>query len=232
MEFRIPKLRGGSYFRSLLEPRRRSEKARLSMIQEAYVEGVFTRRVDDKIRGPGFRWHLQKPRIPHLPGAGRGGGEKCLGRTLDGGPCPYWCLDAFTQKVREGGRIVNARCLSEVELAISDAHQRLMNAIATVFSGASWQRCRTPCMAKLLTRVSNRAQPGAATMVRTIYQQLSPEEAHAEADRVVSQLREHFSQSAQMLEDALPDLMAFTAVTVSHCLEPAEGSVGITLWNG
>ena len=50
-----------------------------------------------------------------------------------------------------------------MELVTSDAHQGLKNAIAAVFAGASWQRCRTHFMANLLTRVSKRAQPGVAT---------------------------------------------------------------------
>ena len=50
-----------------------------------------------------------------------------------------------------------------VELVTSDAHQGLKNAIAAVFTGASWQRCRTHFMANLLTRVPKRAQPGVAT---------------------------------------------------------------------
>ncbi len=167
--------------------------------------------------------------------------EAFLGRPLDGGPYPYVWLDALTQKVREGGRIVNvsavvvtgvnahgqreilgmdvgasgdgacwlaflrspnARGLSGVELVISDAHQGLKNAIATVFAGASWQRCRTHFMTNLLTRVPKRSQPGVATMVRTIYKQLSPEAVHA--------------QAAEMLADALADILAFTAFPVSH----------------
>ena len=75
MELRIPKLRDGSYFPSLLEPRRRSEKALLAVIQQAYVEGVSTRRVDDLGEGTGMRGHLKEPGIAHLPWAGRGGGE-------------------------------------------------------------------------------------------------------------------------------------------------------------
>lgn len=47
IELRIPKLRSGSYFPSLLEPRRRAEKALLAVVQQAYVEGVSTRKVDD-----------------------------------------------------------------------------------------------------------------------------------------------------------------------------------------
>ena len=77
-------------------------------------------------------------------------------------------------------------------------------------------------------------------MVRTIYQQLSPEEVHAQADRVVAQLREHFPQAAQMLEDALPDILAFTAFPVSHWqklwsnnpMERAEGRRYLTIAHG
>ena len=60
-------------------------------------------------------------------------------------------------------RSLTARGLSGVELVTSDAHQGLKNAIAAVFTGASWQRCRTHFMANLLTRVPKRAQPGVAT---------------------------------------------------------------------
>ena len=55
-----------------------------------------------------------------------------------------------------------------------------------------------------------------ATMVRTIYQQVTPEEAHAQLDRVVLQLREPFPQVAVMLEDAGPDILAFTDFPVAH----------------
>ena len=237
MELRIPKVREGSYFPSLLEPRRRSEKALLAVIQKAYVEGVSTRRVDDLIKSLGCEG-ISKSQVSRPPQADRDLDqvvENFLGRPLDGGPYPYVWLDALTQKVREGGRIVNvsvvvatgvnaqgqreilgmdvgasedgafwlaflrslnARGLSGVELVISDAHQGLKNAIATVFAGAGWQRCRTHFMTNLLTRVPKRSQPGVATMVRTIYKQLSPEEVHAQADRVITQLQEHFPQAA------------------------------------
>ena len=92
-------------------------------------------------------------------------------------------------------RSLTARGLSGVELVTSDAHQGLKNAIAAVFTGASWQRCRTHFMQP---GVPKRAQPGVATMVRTIYQQLSPAEVHGQLDRVVEQLREPFPQVAEL----------------------------------
>ena len=53
-------------------------------------------------------------------------------------------------------------------------------------------------------------------MVRTIYQQLSPEEVHAQLERVVEQLREPFPQAAELLADAAPDILAFTAFPTAH----------------
>ena len=195
MELHIPKLREGSYFPSLLEPRRRSEKALLAVIQQAYIEGVSTRRVDDLIKALGCDG-ISSSQVSRICEQLDEVVESFLGRPLDGGPYPYVWLDGLTQKVREGGRIVNvcvvvatgvnaegqreilgmdvgasedgafwlaflrsltARGLSGVELVTSDAHQGLKNAIAAVFTGASWQRCRTHFMANLLTRVPKRA---------------------------------------------------------------------------
>ena len=178
MALHIPKLREGSYFPSLLEPRRRSEQALLSVIQQAYVEGVSTRRVDDLIKALGCDG-ISSSQVSRICEQLDEVVESFLGRPLDGGPYPYVWLDGLTQKVREGGRIVNvcvvvatgvnadgqreilrsltARGLSGVELVTSDARQGLKNAIAAIFAGASWQRCRTHFMANLLTRVPKRA---------------------------------------------------------------------------
>ena len=112
-----------------------------------------------------------------------------------------------------------ARCpprgLSGVELVVSDAHQGLRGAIAAVFGGASWQLCRTHFMTNLLTRVPRRAQPWVATMVRTIYQQPSPDEVHAQLDRVTDQLQNRFPQVASLLDEAGPDVLAFSLASHS-----------------
>lgn len=254
LELRIPKLREGSYFPGLLEPRRRSERALLSVVQQAYVEGVSTRRVDDLVKALGCEG-ISKSQVSRICQELDAVVEAFLGRPLDGGPYSYLWLDALTQKVRETGRIVNvsvvvatgvnvegrrevlgmdvgtsedgafwlaflrslvARGLSGVRLVTSDAHQGLKDAIATVFTGATWQRCRTHFMTNLLTRVPRRAQPAVATLVRTIYQQPSPEEVHAQHDRVIAQLKERFSDVSLMLEEAGPDILAFTTFPVAH----------------
>lgn len=251
---RIPKLREGTYFPSLLEPRRRSERALLAVIQQAYVEGVSTRRVEGLIQALGCEG-ISKSQVSRICQELDTVVDAFLDRPLDGGPYPYVWLDALTQKVREAGRIVNvsvvvatavnaegrrevlgmdvgtsedgafwlaflrslvARGLSGVQLVTSDAHQGLKEAIATVFAGASWQRCRTHFMTNLLSRVPKRAQPWVATLVRTIYQQPAPEEVHAQQGRVIAQLQERFPAAAELLEEAGPDILAFTAFPVAH----------------
>lgn len=254
LDLRIPKLREGSYFPSLLEPRRRSERALLSVVQQAYVEGVSTRRVDDLVKALGCEG-ISKSQVSRICQKLDSVVEAFLSRPLDGGPYLYLWLDALTQKVREAGRIVNvsvvvatgvnseggreilgmdvgtsedgvfwlsflrslvARGLSGVQLVTSDAHQGLKEAIATVFTGAAWQRCRTHFMTNLLTRVPRRAQSAVATLVRTIYQQPSPEEVRAQHGRVITQLEERFRDVALMLEEAGPDILAFTDFPVAH----------------
>ena len=254
MELHTPKLREGSYFPSLLEPRRRSERALLAVIQQAYVEGVSTRRVDDLVKALGCEG-ISKSQVSRICQELDVVVDGFLGRPLDGGPYPYLWLDGLTQKVREDGRIVNvsvvvatavngegkreiigmdvgtaktapsgwpfcAHCppggLSGVDLVVSDAHQGLRDAIATVFDGASWQRCRTHFMTNLLTRVPRRAQPWVANMVRTIYQQPSPQEVHAQLERVIAQLQDPFPQVASLLDEAGADVLAFSSFPVPH----------------
>ena len=114
MDLRIPKLRDGSYFPSLLEPRRRSERALLAVIQQAYIEGVSTRRVNDPVSGTGQALvkglgcdGISKSQVSRICSKLDGVVYSFLDRPLDGGPYCYLWLDAMSQKVREEGRIVN-----------------------------------------------------------------------------------------------------------------------------
>ena len=137
MALHIPKLREGSYFPSLLEPRRRSEKALLAVIQQAYVEGVSTRRVDDLIKALGCDGisSSQVSRIcEHLDEVV----ESFLGRPLDGGPYPYVWLDGLTQKVREGGRIVNV-CVVVATGVNADGQREILGMdVGASEDGAFW----------------------------------------------------------------------------------------------
>ena len=88
MELRIPKLRDGSYFPSLLEPRRHSEKALLAVIQQAYVEGVSTRGVDDLVKALGCEG-ISKSQVSRICRGLDEVVEKFLSRPLDCGPYAY-----------------------------------------------------------------------------------------------------------------------------------------------
>jgi putative transposase len=103
IELAIPKLRQGSYFPSFLEPRRRSEQALVAVVQEAYVNGVSTRKVDRLVEALGLAG-MGKDQVSRLC---QGLDEQVTAfreRPLDG--CyPYLWLDAKVEKVRAGGRV-------------------------------------------------------------------------------------------------------------------------------
>ena len=109
-----------------------------------------------------------------------------------------------------------ARGLSGVSLVISDDHKGLTGAIAAVLPGCAWQRCRTHFMKNLLCRVPRTAQPFVATLVRTIFAQPSAEEVQAQLKRVTQQLEGRFPEVARLLEEAAPDITAFSSFPVEH----------------
>ena len=137
MDLHIPKLREGSYFPSLLEPRRRSERALLAVIQQAYVEGVCTRRVDDLVKALGCEG-ISKSQVSRICQELDVVVDGFMGRPLDGGPYPYLWLDALTQKVREAGRIVdvsvvvatavNGEGKREIMRRLQEVYHRLLEA--------------------------------------------------------------------------------------------------------
>jgi putative transposase len=105
VELRIPKLRTGSYFPGFLEPRRLAEKAIAAVVQEAYVQGVSTRSVDDLVRAMGMDG-ISKSQVSRLCEEIDDKVKPFLGRPIEG-DWPYVWLDATYLKVRRGGRIVS-----------------------------------------------------------------------------------------------------------------------------
>ncbi|MBX5476888.1 MAG: IS256 family transposase [Clostridia bacterium] len=102
IELRIPKLRQGSYFPAILEPRRRAEQALVSVIQEAYVHGVSTRKVDELVQAMGLEG-VSKSEVSRLCAELDQMVEAFRNRPL--GCFPYVWLDATYLKVREDGRV-------------------------------------------------------------------------------------------------------------------------------
>jgi putative transposase len=114
VELSIPKLRQGSYFPSwLLEPRRRAEQALVQVIADCYLAGVSTRRVDKLVKQLGLDG-ISKSQVSELAKNLDETVEGWRSRPLDASPYTYVWMDALTQKVREGGRIVNVAVVHAV----------------------------------------------------------------------------------------------------------------------
>jgi putative transposase len=102
IELQIPKIRQGSYFPSFLQPRKRSEQALVSVVQQAYVCGVSTRRVDQLVESLGLR--ISKSEVSRIAGLLDEQVQAFRERPLEG-RYPYLFVDAKVEKVRDGGRV-------------------------------------------------------------------------------------------------------------------------------
>ncbi len=109
VDLHIPKLRQGAYFPSLLEPRRRHERALLSVVQEAYVHGVSTRAVDSLAEALGLKG-ISKDQVSRICKELDGQVTAFRTRRLDA-EYPYLMLDATFEKVRENGRVISMAVL-------------------------------------------------------------------------------------------------------------------------
>jgi len=109
---RIPKLRQGSYLPAFLEPRRTAEKALVAVIQEAYIQGVSTRSVDELVKAMGMTG-ISKSQVSRLCGEIDERVNAFLSRPLEG-DWPYLWIDATYVKVRQAGRIVSVAVIIAV----------------------------------------------------------------------------------------------------------------------
>src|SRR5215468_985182 len=112
LQLRIPKLRQGSYFPPFLEARKSSEKALVAVIQEAWIGGVSTRRVDDLVQAMGLSG-ISKSQVSKLCKEIDERVHAFLDRPL-AGEWPYLWLDATYLKQREGGRVVSVAAIIAV----------------------------------------------------------------------------------------------------------------------
>ncbi|HET9373286.1 MAG TPA: IS256 family transposase [Vicinamibacterales bacterium] len=253
IELAIPKVRPGTYVPSLLQPRRRAEHALFAVVQEAYVHGVSTRKVDDLVRALGVDG-ISKSEVARICSELDTAVTAFRTRAITGAHRYVW-LDATYHKVRVDGRVVSQatvvaigvtsegerqvwgvdvgpsedrvfwtaflrglvkRGLNGVRLVISDAHTGLKPAIATVLTGASWQRCRVHFMRNLLATVPQGAREAIAAIVRTIFAQPDHASALAQLRKVADGLRPTFPKTAALLEDAAEDVLAYRHCPVEH----------------
>ena len=112
VELRIPKLRKGSYFPFFLEPRRLAEKALTAVIQEAYIQGISTRSVDELVKAMGMSG-ISKSQVSRLCEEIDERVKAFLERPIEG-DWPYLWVDATYVKVRQAGRIVSVAVIIAV----------------------------------------------------------------------------------------------------------------------
>jgi transposase-like protein len=237
----------------LLEPRRRAEQALLAVVQEAYVHGVSTRKVDELLKALSLDG-MSKSEVSRICAELDPLVEAFRTRPLTG-EHPYVWVDATYHKVRVDGRVVSQatvvavgvtqtgerqvlgldvgpsedrafwtaflrslvkRGLRGVRLVISDAHEGLKAAIATVLSGATWQRCRVHFMRNLLATVPQGAREAVAAIVRTIFAQPDHASAMAQLRKVAEGLRSRLPATAALLEEAAEDVLAYKHFPVAH----------------
>jgi transposase-like protein len=108
-------------------------------------------------------------------------------------------------------RDLTARGLTGVKLVTSDAHAGLTAAIAATLPGASWQRCRTHYAANLMSITPKSSWPWVKALLHSVYDQPDSAAVHAQFDRVVDALTSKLPEVAEHLENARPDILAFTA---------------------
>src|SRR5271155_1412496 len=212
VELRIPKLRKGSYFPGFLEPRRLAEKALTAVIQEAYIQGISTRSVDERV-------------------------HTFLERPIEG-DWPYVWVDATYLKVRQNGRIVSVaviiavgvnsdgrreilgmdigvseaahfwteflrkltrRGLRGVKLVISDSHEGIKAAVSRVLS-ATWQRCRVHFMRNALVHAGKTQRRVVSAFVGTAFAQDDEAAAKAQWRQVADQLRPRVPKLAAFMD--------------------------------
>jgi len=136
VELRIPKLRKGNYFPGFLEPRRMAEKALTAVIQEAYVQGISTRSVDDLVKAMGMTG-ISKSQVSRLCGEIDGKIANFLERPLEG-DWPYVWLDATYVKARQDGRIVSVAVIIAIGVNSDGRREILGMAIGVSEAETFW----------------------------------------------------------------------------------------------
>ena len=151
LSLRIPKVRQGTFFPSLLEPRRRAEKALLAVIQEAYVAGVSTRKVDDVVQALGLTG-VDRSSVSRICQGLDELVEAFRNRAL-AGAYPYLWLDALYLKVRQNHRIVSKALVIAIGVRETGEREILGLAIGASEEAAFWREFLRSLVGRGLTGV-------------------------------------------------------------------------------
>ena len=187
----VPRVRDGGYLPSLLEPRRRAERALLAVVQEAYVSGVSTRRVDDLVRALGITG-ISRSEVSRICAPLDAEVAAFRSRSLAGMACPYLWLDATYLRVREGGHVVSMAALVAVGVAANGERRVLgLELSAGNDEGSAWPRFIRSLVERGLHGVRLVISDNHAGLVKAIREQL--------LGSSWQRCRVHFTRNAQEL---------------------------------
>lgn len=210
---RIPKLRRGSYFPGFLEPRRSSEKALAAVIQEAYVQGISTRSVDDLVKAMGMTG-ISKSQVSRLCEEIDERVNAFLERPLEG-DWPYLWIDATYVKVRQSGRIVSVAAI--IAVAVNAEGRREVLGMATLPSEAE------PFWTQFLRSLMRRGLRGVKLVISDAHEGLK-----AAAAKVLKaswqRCRVHFLRNALAYASKGQRQMVFALINTIFAQETAEAA--------
>jgi len=138
VELRIPKLREGSFFPALLEPRRRIDRALLAVVMEAYVHGVSTRKVDDLVKALGVDAGISKSEVSRICAELDAEVAHFRSRSLAHTAFPYLFLDATYLKARVDGRVVSRAVVIATGVTADGGREVLGLDVGDSEDGAFW----------------------------------------------------------------------------------------------
>ncbi len=215
-----------------------AEKALTAVIQEAYIQGISTRSVDDLVKAMGMSG-ISKSQVSRLP--------------IEG-DWPYLWVDGTYLKVRRGGRIISVaaiiavgvntdgrrevlgmevgtseaepiwteflrkltrRGLRGVKLVISDAHEGIKAAVSKVLC-ASWQRCRVHFARNVLAHAGKSGRRVVSAFIGTAFAQETPEAASSQWRNVADQIRPKVPKLAAIMDEAEHDVLAYMSFPKQH----------------
>jgi transposase-like protein len=214
---RIPKLRRGSYFPGFLEPRRTAERALAAVIQEAYVQGISTRSVDELVQAMGLAG-VSKSEVSRICAEIDGRVQAFLGRPIEGS-WPYLWIDATYLKVREGGRIISTAVI--IAIAVNTDGRREVLGLATGPSEAE------PFWTTFLRSLVDRGLRGVKLVVADDHKGL-----RAAADRVlhatVQRCKVHFARN--LLAHVGPGQRAMVAAMLKTIFAQEDAEAARRQW--
>lgn len=215
VEVKIPKLRSGSFFPSLLERRRRIDKALHAVIMEAYVHGVSTRSVDDLVAALGVASGISKSEVSRICAGLDAEVARFRERTLTHTTFPYVYLDATYCKVRVGAHVVSRALVVATGVSIDGTREVLGTAVGDSESFEFWREFVASLKARGLSGVHLVVSDAHSGLKAAVMQQFT--------GASWQRCRVHFMRNLQgaVSSKHVPPVMAAVKTIFAHT-DPAE----------